>query len=121
MAAGADGSGADNEAAKLQGTLGPIMGHQIEKISRRAKFFRFKDRTCACVVDRSVRCQALGRWPDYSITSSARAISNGGRSSPSARAVLRLMARSNFVGSSTGRGAGLVPCRKRATYAGASG
>ena len=39
----------------------------------------------------------------HSITSSARATSSGGRSSPSARAVLRLMARSNFVGSSTGR------------------
>src|SRR6516225_5722810 len=111
MAAGADGSGADNEAAKLQGALGPIMGHQIEKISRRAKFFRFKDRTCACVVDRSVRCQALGCWPDYSITSSARAISIGGMSRLSERAVCKLRTNSNLVDCRTGMSAGFVPLR----------
>src|SRR5260370_14687415 len=43
----------------------------------------------------------------HSITSSARATSSGGRVRPSMRAVLRLTARSNLVGSSTGRSAGL--------------
>src|SRR5262245_41498948 len=47
--------------------------------------------------DRSVQRKALGCRPGSSITSSARAISSGDRSRPSARAVLRLMARSNFV------------------------
>src|SRR5262245_978387 len=51
--------------------------------------------------------------PHHSITSSARATSSGGRSRPRARAVLRLIARSNLVGSSTGRSAALAPCRIR--------
>jgi hypothetical protein len=38
----------------------------------------------------------------YSITSSARASNDGGIDMPIARAVLRLMARSNLVGRSTG-------------------
>src|SRR5262249_45100671 len=44
-----------------------------------------------------------------SITSSARASSVGGISRPSALAVLRLMASSNFVGCSIGRSAGFAP------------
>src|SRR5262249_12502154 len=47
----------------------------------------------------------------HSITSSARATSSGGRSRPSARAVLRLIASSNLTGCSTGRSAGLVSCK----------
>src|SRR5262249_35512073 len=45
----------------------------------------------------------------YSITSSASASIVGGISRPSAFAVLRLMTRSNLVGCSTGRSAGLAP------------
>ena len=45
----------------------------------------------------------------YSITSSARASSSGGTSSPSVLAVLRLTASSNLTGCSTGRSAGLAP------------
>jgi len=53
----------------------------------------------------------LGHQPRYSITSSARASSDGEISSPSALAVLRLTIRSNLVGCSTGMSAGLVPRR----------
>src|SRR5262245_34164301 len=47
----------------------------------------------------------------HSITSSARATSSGGKSRPSARVLLRLIANSNFVGCSIGRSASLVPCK----------
>ena len=49
----------------------------------------------------------------YSITSSARASSVAGTSSPSALAVGRLMTSSNLVGCSTGRSAGFSPLRMR--------
>jgi len=49
----------------------------------------------------------------YSITSSARASSDGGTVSPSALAVLRLITSSNLVGCSTGKSAGRVPRRSR--------
>ena len=49
----------------------------------------------------------------YSITSSARTISDGGTSSPSAFAVLRLTIVSYLVGACTGRSAGLAPRRMR--------
>src|SRR5262249_43711790 len=45
----------------------------------------------------------------HSITSSARASSVGGTSSPNAFAVLRLITSSNFVDCTTGKSAGLVP------------
>src|SRR5262245_3088734 len=47
--------------------------------------------------------------PPHSITSSARASSVSGISSPSILAVSKLMTSSNFVGCSTGRSAGFVP------------
>src|ERR1700751_1358713 len=47
----------------------------------------------------------------YSITSSARARSEGGTSRPSALAVLRLITSSNLVGCWTGRSEGLSPLR----------
>src|SRR3954451_23696597 len=50
-------------------------------------------------------------WRTHSITSSARARSDGGTSRPSAFAVVRLMTRSILVGCSTGMSAGLVPRR----------
>src|SRR5262249_22825068 len=49
--------------------------------------------------------------PDHSITSSARCCRNQGTSRPSALAVLRLSTSSNFVGNSTGKSEGFVPCR----------
>src|SRR5262245_35096686 len=49
--------------------------------------------------------------PHHSITGSACASTDGGRSSPSAFAVVRLMVRSNLVGCSTGMSAGLTPRR----------
>src|SRR5262249_55714117 len=52
----------------------------------------------------------------HSITSSARASSDGGTVRPSAFAVLRLIVSSNFVGCSTGSSAGLAPCKIRCTY-----
>src|SRR5262249_10629337 len=59
------------------------------------------------------------RAPLHSITSSARASSNGGISRPSALAVLRLMNSSNLVGCSTGRSTGLVPRRILSAYSAA--
>jgi hypothetical protein len=47
----------------------------------------------------------------YSITSSARAISDGGTVRPSDFAALRLITRSNLVGNCTGKAAALVPLR----------
>src|SRR5262245_40617272 len=53
--------------------------------------------------------------PHHSITSSARASSVGGTSTPSALAVLRLIASSYLVGACTGRSAGFSPLRMRST------
>src|SRR6516165_12486698 len=53
---------------------------------------------------------------NHSITSSARASSMGGTVSPSALAVLGLMASSNLVGVCSGRSAGFSPLRMRSTY-----
>src|SRR4029453_12777936 len=58
-------------------------------------------------------------WRTYSITSSARAITDAGRSRPSALAVLRLITSSYLVGACTGRSAGFSPLRMRSTYAAA--
>src|SRR5262249_24787440 len=55
----------------------------------------------------------------HSITSSARASSVAGTSRPSARAVTRLMIRSNLVGCSTGKSAGLAPRKILSTYSAA--
>ena len=51
----------------------------------------------------------------YSITSSARASSEGGTSSPSALAVFRLINSSNVVGRMMGISAGFSPFRTRLT------
>src|SRR5262245_4910002 len=53
--------------------------------------------------------------PLHSITSSARASSEGGTSMPSALAVLRLSTSSYLVGACTGRSAGFSPLRMRST------
>src|SRR5262249_14044369 len=52
----------------------------------------------------------------YSITSSARSRIGSGTARPSALAVLRLTAISNFVGNCTGRSPGFSPRRMRSTY-----
>ena len=63
------------------------------------------------------RVHILGRvftWaPGYSITSSARSRIDGGMASPSALAVLRFTAVSNFTGNCTGRSPGFSPRRMR--------
>ena len=51
----------------------------------------------------------------YSITSSARASSDGGTVSPSSLAVLRLITNSCLVGACTGMSAGFSPFRMRST------
>src|SRR5262249_32174276 len=53
------------------------------------------------------------RFAEGQITSSARASSMGGTSSPSARAVGRLMMKSNLVDCTTGRSVGFSPFRMR--------
>ena len=53
--------------------------------------------------------------PPHSITSSARASSDGGIVSPSALAVLRLITSSYLIGVCTGRSAGFSPLRMRST------
>src|SRR5262249_44818610 len=58
--------------------------------------------------------------PPHSITSSARASSEGGTSRPSALAVLRLMTSSYLVGFCTGSSPAIVPLRIRSTYTAAS-
>jgi hypothetical protein len=52
----------------------------------------------------------------YSITSSARSRNDSGMVMLIAFAVFRLITSSNFVGCSTGRSAGLVPCKILCTY-----
>ena len=48
-------------------------------------------------------------WLRYSISSSARPMTLGGKVSPSAFAALMLITNSNFVGCSTGMSAGFRP------------
>src|SRR5262249_14295671 len=66
------------------------------------------------------RCRAAEQGDEpaavHSITSSARARTEDGISSPSAFAVLRLMISSYLVDAWTGRSAGLSPLRMRSTY-----
>ena len=52
----------------------------------------------------------------YSITSSARASTEAGKSRPSALAVLRLITSSYLTGACTGRSVGFSPLRMRSTY-----
>ena len=54
-------------------------------------------------------------WRTHSITSSARASRLSGTVRPSAFTVVRLMTRSNLVGSRNGKSAGLAPRRMRPT------
>ena len=66
------------------------------------------------------RCRAAEKRDEFaarshSITSSARASTVGGISSPSALAVLRLITSSYLVGACTGKSAGFSPLRMRST------
>lgn len=72
----------------------------------------------ALVVRRELRRARAERGDvsGYSITRSARASSGAGIGRPSACAVLRLIASSNFVGCSIGRSAGLTPFTTLWTY-----
>ena len=63
-------------------------------------------------LDASALCH-YRTWPSHSITSSASASSVGGRSSPSALAVLRLITSSNLTACTTGRSDGFSPRRMR--------
>src|SRR5262245_13290863 len=65
-----------------------------------------RNRPCRCCAAEQ-RDELAAR--DHSITSSARASSASGTVRPSALAVVRLMTRSNLVGCSIGRSAGLAP------------
>src|SRR5215468_655196 len=68
--------------------------------------------------ERPRRCPAEQRYElaaPHSITSSARASTEDGISSPSAFAVLRLMISSYLVDAWTGRSAGFSPLRMRST------
>jgi hypothetical protein len=56
-------------------------------------------------------CEQSQQRGSYSITASARAMSIGGTSRPSALALRRLMINSKCVGCSTGRSEGLLPLR----------
>ena len=70
------------------------------------------ERPCGCrAADKRDELAAL----DHSITSSARASSVGGISTPRAFAVLRLITSSYLVGACTGRSAGFSPLRMRST------
>src|SRR5262249_53204443 len=61
------------------------------------------------------RRDEVAAFHGHSITSSARVISDGGKSRPSALAVLRLIASSILLGNSTGKSPGLAPLRIRST------
>ena len=61
-------------------------------------------------------CAKSGHRLIYSITSSARASSDGGIDRPRALAVLRLITKLYLVGACTGRSAGFSPLRMRSTY-----
>src|SRR5215470_18092880 len=65
-------------------------------------------------IDQRSRCDKM--TVAHSITSSARASTDAGTSSPSAFAVLRLITSSYLTGSCTGRPAGFSPLRMRSTY-----
>src|SRR5262245_60679239 len=69
-----------------------------------------RERPCCRAAEQRDELAAL-----HSITSSARASSVGGTSTPSALAALRLITSSYLVGACTGRSAGFSPLRMRST------
>src|SRR5437899_6575402 len=82
-------------------------------VSTCCPLYPFSDRIADVVLFISGLCQQATFAPQqiefYSITSSARTSSIGGRLRPSAFAVVKLMTSCNFVGNSIGKSAGLLP------------
>src|SRR6476469_3260999 len=76
-------------------------------------------RRCAYTMKRGERTteQRDELAPSHSITSSARASSDGGTSRPRTFAAVRLITSSNFVGNSTGTSPGFVPFKILSTKA----
>src|SRR4029079_15019657 len=85
--------------------------------SAEAKCSRTFEHIAFCkLFDHGVLLNSNCSWPvSYSITSSARASNVGDMVSPSALAVLTLIASSNFTGDCTGRLAVRAPLRMRST------
>jgi hypothetical protein len=89
---------------------------QTEKNPWRANVFRVAPDSGLFSMQSALRiCATTGSEALYSITSSARARSDGGTVSPMAFAVLRLIVSSSRVGCSTGRSPGLAPSKIRLT------
>ena len=72
---------------------------------------------CSIKLEERRRTRDVRSKEAYSITSSARRRNDSWTARPMAFAVLRLIVSSNFVGCSTGRSAGFVPCRILCTSA----
>ena len=89
---------------------GPLSPSQAEQARYETANGHFRDR----MLDRS-RCALCDMPSPHSMTSSASATNVAGTSRPSIRAVLRLMANSNFVGACAGRSPGLAPLKIRST------
>jgi hypothetical protein len=85
----------------------------LPEVTFTSKSVRFS--AAAPIAAKCVRRQHMQASKDrrYSITSSARVISDVGTSRPSVFAVFRLIANSYLVGACTGRSAGFSPLRMR--------
>src|SRR5262245_30654695 len=101
----------------------PECSHEMGTRLRRAGIEKAQHRHCRLLRpcrDRPCRRRPAEQRdelaPLHSITSSARARSVVGTSSPSALAVLRLITSSNLVGCWTGSSAGFSPRRMRSIY-----
>ena len=79
------------------------------------KDVRFTPKADMCGAQRHVRFVPIADIDVYSITSSARASTDGGIVRPCAFAVLRLITSSYLVGACTGISAGVSPFRIRST------
>ena len=79
----------------------------ITDVGRAPRHVAFVPGTDSCTAANVRGCAA------YSITSSARASSDGGTSRPSIIAVAKLMTSSNLLACTTGKSAGLAPLRMR--------
>jgi len=73
-----------------------------------------QQRTCSICIGMSAKCQKR-KLASYSITSSARAETDGGMVSPIALAVFKLMTNLKWVGPSIGNSPGAVPRKINAT------
>jgi hypothetical protein len=87
--------------------LGPVVNDPSRRLAARL----LCNAACDACSDPDYKCSI-----SYSITSSARPSSVGGKVRPSALAVLRLTTSSTFVSSWTGRSVGFSPLRMRPEY-----